>query len=79
MNERLKEIMLQHGLHKYISGDCQHRMEFLYNTIIKECVQVLSDNTPVLDHEESIEDWDKGYIRAMVDCEHHIKEHFGVE
>jgi hypothetical protein len=47
--------------------------------IVKECVQTLRDNTPVLDENESLEDWNKGYIRAMSDCEHHITEHFGVE
>ena len=47
--------------------------------IVRECVQTLQDNTPVLDENESLEDWNKGYIRAMLDCEHHIQEHFGVE
>ena len=47
--------------------------------IIRECIQTLRDNTPVVDEHDSVEDWDRGYIRGMVDCEHHIKEHFGVE
>jgi hypothetical protein len=47
--------------------------------IIQECVQTLRDNTPVLDENESVEDWNRGYIRAMLDCEHHITEHFGIE
>lgn len=47
--------------------------------IVRECVQTLRDNTPVVDEHDSVEDWDRGYIRAMVDCEHHILEHFGVE
>lgn len=46
--------------------------------IIRECVQTLRDNTPVIDEHDSVEDWDRGYIRAMTDCEHHIQEHFGV-
>ena len=44
--------------------------------IVKECGQVLVDNTPVVD---LVEDWDKGYDRAMNDCIHHIYEHFGVD
>ena len=44
--------------------------------IVRECGQVLVDNTPVVD---LVEDWDKGYDRAMNDCIHHIYEHFGVE
>ena len=47
--------------------------------VVKECVQTLRDNTPVVDEHDSVEDWDRGYIRAMVDCEHHIEEHFGIE
>ena len=44
--------------------------------IVRECGQVLVDNTPVVD---LVEDWDKGYDRAMNDCIHHIYEHFGVD
>ena len=40
MNERLKQIMLEHGLHKHISEDCQHRMEMLYELIVKECAEL---------------------------------------
>ncbi len=47
--------------------------------IVRECVQTLRDNTPVLDENESVEDWNRGYVRAMLDCEHYIQEHFGVE
>ena len=48
--------------------------------IVRECVQTLIDNTPVrYTNEAAEEDWDKGYDRAMTDCIHHIKEHFGVE
>ena len=54
-------------------------MDEFAELIIRECVQTLQDNTPVLDENESLEDWNKGYIRAMLDCEHHIQEHFGVE
>jgi hypothetical protein len=38
MNERLKQIMLAHGLHKYITEDCQHRMEMLAKLIVQECI-----------------------------------------
>lgn len=47
--------------------------------IVRECIQTLRDNTPVIGEHDSVEDWDRGYIRAMVDCEHHIEEHFGFE
>lgn len=47
--------------------------------IVKECIQTIRDNTPVVDEHDPVEEWDRGYIRAMVDCEHHIQEHFRVK
>ena len=41
MNERIKELMLSKGLHKYISADCQHRMEVLAELIVRECANVV--------------------------------------
>ena len=38
MNEKVAEIMRNHGLHKHISEDCQHRMEMLVELIIQECI-----------------------------------------
>ena len=51
-------------------------LEKFAELIVRECGQVLVDNTPVVD---LVEDWDKGYDRAMNDCIHHIYEHFGVD
>lgn len=56
-----------------------NELEKFAELIVRECVQTLRDNTPVIDEYDSVEDWDRGYIRAMVDCEHHIQEHFGVK
>ena len=78
MNERIKELALQAGfktdrLGHLFGGD---DVEKFAELIVRECGQVLVDNTPVVD---LVEDWDKGYDRAMNDCIHHIYEHFGVE
>lgn len=40
MKERIKQIMLDHGLHKHISEDCQHRMEMLAELVAEECAQI---------------------------------------
>jgi hypothetical protein len=64
MNERLKQIMLEHGLHKHISEDCQHRMEMLYKLIIQECCQMMMD-------------LEVKYPANLTVRE--IKKHFGVE
>ena len=37
MNERLKELMLKSGTHKYISEECQHRIEMLFELVVQEC------------------------------------------
>ena len=83
MNERIQELARQAGLNAPYGSDHEGLRDFDYKKfaelIVKECVQTLRDNTPVLDENESVEDWNRGYIRAMLDCEHHIQEHFGVE
>jgi hypothetical protein len=80
MNERIRELAEQAGFNPYnYQGSNLSLFEKFAELIVRECVQTLQDNTPVLDENESLEDWNKGYIRAMLDCEHHIQEHFGVE
>lgn len=44
MNERVKELMISNGLHKYISEDCQHRMELLAELIVQECCDLIMKN-----------------------------------
>jgi hypothetical protein len=40
MNKKIEEIMRNHGLHKNISQDCQHRIEMLSELIVRECASV---------------------------------------
>ena len=84
MNERIYELvgqakfMAEETINKQISKNAELDAfaEKFAKLIVRECGQVLVDNTPVVD---LVEDWDKGYDRAMNDCIHHIYEHFGVE
>ena len=46
MNKRIAEIMRDHGLHKHISADCQHRMEMLAELIVRECAEVADTEKP---------------------------------
>lgn len=62
MNEQVKALMLKHGLHKYITDDCQHRMEFLADVIIKECIRLC----------------DEVDIAGADDCIAKIKDHFEI-
>ena len=65
MNERLKTIMESHGLHKYISEDCQHRMEMLYNIIVQECAYTVQDYV--------------NHRRPASEYSELLKYHFGVQ
>ncbi len=65
MNQRLVDIMREHGLHQHISKDCQHRMEMLADIMIKECYVALF---PALRDMIS-----RGQAYDL------IKQHFGVE
>ena len=81
MNERIRELALQAGYTPLPGFDFANDLQEVFlkkfaELIVRECGQVLVDNTPVVD---LVEDWDKGYDRAMNDCIHHIYEHFGVE
>ena len=81
MNQRIKDIFDQ-ACFETDYDDVQNLRETMDRfalLIVKECVQTLIDNTPErYTNESAEEDWDKGYDRAMTDCVHHIKEHFGV-
>jgi hypothetical protein len=46
MNERIAELMRNHGLHKHISADCQHRMEMLAELIVRECADIADRAEP---------------------------------
>ena len=85
MNERIQELFHESiedcdgTMKDRVYGLKQSEIEKFAELIVRECIQTLRDNTPVVDEHDSVEDWDRGYIRGIVDCEHHIKEHFGVE
>ena len=87
MNQRIRKLAEQAGIE--FDDDFSLEPETIYylklsdfekfaELIVRECVQTLIDNTPErYTNEAAEEDWDKGYDRAMKDCVHHIKEHFG--
>jgi hypothetical protein len=65
MNQRIAEIMRNHGLQKNISEDCQHRIEMLAELIVRECIEICLTGT---DTQMTCE----GAAQK-------IKQHFGVE
>lgn len=79
MNERIFTELYKKAWGHFPCPTGEPELKKFAELIIRECAQALIDNTPVLDEYDSEEDWDKGYGQAMMDCVHHIKEHFGVE
>ena len=78
LNEQAQDWADAHA--PYASEEHEYFAEKFAQLIVLECVQTLIDNTPErYTNESAEEDWDKGYDRAMKDCVHHIKEHFGVK
>ncbi len=65
MNERIAELMRTKGLHKYISEDCQHRMEMLAELIVQECASLFE-----------LTFTDEQYQRRI---DKTIRKHFGLE
>ena len=49
MNQRIAEIMRNHGLQKNISEDCQHRIEMIAELIIRECLNTIENSEGDLD------------------------------
>jgi len=48
MNEQLKKIMLESGTHKYISSECQHRIEIVAELIVLKCAEIADTAEPFL-------------------------------
>ena len=40
MNERLRKLMQESGTHKYISEECQNRIEFVVKLVAEECAKL---------------------------------------
>ena len=72
MNQRIAEIMRNHGLQKNISEDCQHRIEMIAELIITEAAKVAREYT--LKKSGVSENYD-----GTVYIQEAIKQHFGVE
>jgi len=43
MNPKVAELMRNHGIHKCLSEDCQHRIEHISKLIIEECIKVATE------------------------------------
>ena len=87
MNEQVKQLMIKHGLHKYISEDCQSRMEMLAELLEKEYFSegylagksdgVMETVRECLDIVEDEDDGSQDTI-AIRWAMHRIRKHYGI-
>ncbi len=73
MNERITELMRNHGLHKHISQDCQHRMEMLAELIVRECMNICKQHPSRM----VSNNWNADAVAPHLVQQ--FEEHFGVE
>ena len=71
--------MLNHGLHKHITEDCQHRMEMLAELIVRECIDKIETYRIPVGNSASGELACEWTYNALKEIRDEIKEHFGVE
>jgi hypothetical protein len=78
MNERIKELLEQAGV-KYVTMPKDTVYEKFAALLIEECIEVIWDNTPILEGDKFNDPAKRAYCQGMHDCMHLIEEHFGVE
>lgn len=89
MNEPIKELAEKAGINFGCSATCSATldgndiarfvttsdMEKFAKLIIRECIDQIINQ----DDEESMDDWDRGYVTGLRSAVAVISEHFGVE
>lgn len=45
MKDTIKDLMIKSGTHKYITQECQNRIEILAEYIVKECIDICEKGT----------------------------------
>lgn len=45
MKDIIKDLMIKSGTHKYITQECQNRIEILAEYIVKECIDICEKGT----------------------------------
>ena len=81
MNERIKELMEQAGIHDDVCSMCPiHELEKFAQLIVRECITIVDEQKECLHEEQKYwHDRDYGYALAVDDASKGIKQFFGVE
>lgn len=62
MNDYFKQVVEKYGLHKYVSEDCQSRMEHLYTMMVYDFLgELTNDDSLGVNRIETIERLAKKY------------------
>jgi hypothetical protein len=43
MNDAIRDLMISTGVHRYVTEDCQHRMEVLARAVAEACVDICEE------------------------------------
>jgi len=80
MNERIKELAEQAGwmMSDEVEG-FNTRLEKFAELIVRECIRVIDNSTPVYSSEDLQEDYCQGNLNGHQSALLEIKQHFGVE
>jgi hypothetical protein len=81
MNERIKELYIQAGIHDDVCSMCPiHELEKFAELIVQECITIVDEQKECLHEEQKYwHDRDYGYALAVDDASKGIKQFFGVE
>jgi hypothetical protein len=79
MNERIKELLSQAGVHYEVMPKDTVYEKFA-ELIVRECAQLILDKKMGdLGDNPGVKEWEEGYNEAVHDCYYLIRKHFGVK
>lgn len=80
MNERIRELIKQAGwmMSDEVEG-FNTRLEKFAELIVRECIRVIDNSTPVYSSEDLQEDYCQGNLNGHQSALLEIKQHFGVK
>jgi hypothetical protein len=83
MNPRIRELVRESYLDVYALGrdrdKWEHTIEKFAELIVRECMKVIDDSTPVYSSEDQQDNYCQGTLNGYQSALLEVKQHFGVE
>lgn len=79
MKPKIRQLMLEHGVHRYISSECQSRVEFMSDTVLQECFTVIQHMQTQEPPKNTSVDFDLGWASALEQLRVKLDTHFSSE